>query len=67
MGPLWGKCFLWFSIGVCGKRPGIVFGTMFSTFVRSRGVEGAKKFPRQGSWPQIDPHAPPDEIKKFIQ
>ena len=36
MGPLWGKCFLWYSIRGGGKRPGMVFGTMFSTFVRSR-------------------------------
>jgi hypothetical protein len=66
MGPLWGKCFLWFSIGVCGKRPGIVFGTMFSTFVRSRGVE-EPKFPRVRSWPQIDPHAPRTELNFLIQ
>jgi hypothetical protein len=44
MGPLWGKCFLWFSIRGCGKRPGMVFGTMFSTFVRSRDVEEVSGF-----------------------
>ena len=59
MGPLWGKCFLWYSIRGGGKRPGMVFGTMFSTFVRSRGVEKELKFPRQVRGLIFgDPHAP---------
>ena len=57
MGPLWGKCFLWYSIRGGGKRPGMVFGTMFFPVCSFAGCRKGAEV-SSGSWPQIYPHAP---------